>query len=333
MLRGLLGWCVLILAAALCGCGRFSLGSLAFPPRQIDGFSLHVWDDSYIGGATFQGLGLSIAERGDAVEVDVAVKGAVHLKALYFDLSYDAERFRPESAQPTGAMGPAEDLLHLSVFREAGKVYYGQIVAHPEQQRGLYGDSVLVRLSFRQEPALRYAAMGIEDPGYPSTELTWDGLGTLSWRYYNSGDYDQNGLVNLADLTPIAVHYGAESPGGAGMPFPVEDEASVVDGNGNGLIGLDDITRIGAYFGSRVVGYNVYHSLDPGDFHGQWGSVDDPALRLGSLPTVALPDTPPAGRRLFTYAVAPVGPGGYYWVRPTDGVSDGSSSNFVTVNW
>jgi len=35
----------------------------------------------------------------------------------------------------------------------------------------------------------------------------YDTTYTLSWRYRNLGDYDQNGTVGISDITPIAIHY------------------------------------------------------------------------------------------------------------------------------
>ncbi|OPX22754.1 MAG: hypothetical protein B1H03_03515 [Planctomycetales bacterium 4484_113] len=35
-----------------------------------------------------------------------------------------------------------------------------------------------------------------------------DGTYTLTWSYKNVGDYNQDGIVNVMDLTPLAVHLG-----------------------------------------------------------------------------------------------------------------------------
>src|SRR4051812_24186778 len=46
----------------------------------------------------------------------------------------------------------------------------------------------------------------------------------VRWEYFNYGDYDMNGLVNAADLSPIAKYYGMRS----GEPY--WPEAKWVDG-------------------------------------------------------------------------------------------------------
>jgi len=41
-------------------------------------------------------------------------------------------------------------------------------------------------------------------------EFDWDSGGTygkLVWIYVNDGDYDQDGIVKIDDITPVAIHY------------------------------------------------------------------------------------------------------------------------------
>src|SRR5438552_196800 len=42
----------------------------------------------------------------------------------------------------------------------------------------------------------------------------YDVTHTLSWYYALPGDYDQNGEVNISDLTPLGVHFGQSTGGG-----------------------------------------------------------------------------------------------------------------------
>jgi len=77
----------------------------------------------------------------------------------------------------------------------------------------------------------------------------------LIWHYRNSGDYDQDGSVGIADITPIAVHYGEA----------VEEDYSlqdVIDGSGNDVIDIADITPIAMHYSSEVAGYSIQGSDD-----------------------------------------------------------------------
>ncbi|MCH7472045.1 hypothetical protein IIA79_03730 [bacterium] len=90
----------------------------------------------------------------------------------------------------------------------------------------------------------------------------------LEWSYVNVGDYDQNGEVNIADLTPIGQHFGATSAD-AGW-----ETAQLADGDANNEVNIADVTPIGQNFLTQVVGYRVYggYMLD-----GPWelmGAVD-----------------------------------------------------------
>ena len=124
------------------------------------------------------------------------------------------------------------------------------------------------------------AAAATGDSSRP--QLSFDsGTNTLSWRFSTSGDYDQNGEVNISDLTPLGANFGASSGGGA---FPYATALSVIDGDGNGEINISDITPIGANFGVRTTSYNVYTTLDAGDYPPGNGA----ASTLAALGTVAL---------------------------------------------
>ena len=51
------------------------------------------------------------------------------------------------------------------------------------------------------------------DDADPVADLDWDrdsptGSVELSWSYHNVGDYYQDSLVEISDLTPVAAHYG-----------------------------------------------------------------------------------------------------------------------------
>ncbi len=108
----------------------------------------------------------------------------------------------------------------------------------------------------------------------------------LSWTYRNVGDYDQNGLVNVSDLTPLAqywqkqaiyddpaIHGGLKywpsglplADGGVGdTDLPAAGSGAdnwriaMVDGDANGLVSLSDITPIAVAFNADVGSYAVY---------------------------------------------------------------------------
>jgi len=147
---------------------------------------------------------------------------------------------------------------------------------------------------------------------------------TLGWGYFNSGDYDQNGEVNVADLTPLGLHFGEVGP------FAPDSAQSVIDGDGNGEINLADVTQIGLNFGRRVEGYRVYVADSVSGYPAEGSAPNGAGVSLVDSVPLARASAGTA-RRWLTTQVVPTEYKQYYWVRPYDGDSDGTASNAVEV--
>jgi outer membrane protein assembly factor BamB len=137
--------------------------------------------------------------------------------------------------------------------------------------------------------------------------------GALRWSYLHPGDYDQNGEVNIADLSALATSFGKRGPFAAGS------REGLIDGDGNGEIGLSDVSPIAANFGSLISEYCVFRSNDPADYGRQAGGK---ARLVGST---VLADGKGSGRLQFSFQT--VMQNGYcYWVTPMSGQQPGSPS-------
>jgi len=161
-------------------------------------------------------------------------------------------------------------------------------------------------------------------------QLSWDDdITALRWGYCCLGDYNQNSLVEVADITPLGVNWQEQSTDFPAA-FPYSAELAVVDGNSNGLIEIADITPIGQNLQARVQAYNVYASDSLSDYPSDAADSNGDATLLGSVP---FPEGPsPAGqRRMFSFAVSDPQPETYFWVRPTDGSSEGMPSNYYLL--
>ena len=158
-----------------------------------------------------------------------------------------------------------------------------------------------------------------------ATVLSWDDeAGVFQWRYYSAGDYDQNGLVGVSDLTPLGVHFGKSSGGGPFDPSTVE---SVVDGDSNGLIGVSDVTPIGQNFGVKCQGYRLYFSTEETDVPDIPVEPNGAGTQMTAELALSEATGTPAERKQFSYAPDETPPEGYYWVRPYDGQELGTPSN------
>ncbi|MCB1217748.1 hypothetical protein KDL44_10160 [bacterium] len=118
---------------------------------------------------------------------------------------------------------------------------------------------------------------------------------TLRWTERLVGDYDRNGLVNAADLVPLAQHFGeivsyrsVPDTGGiegwpTGLAYAPEDAANWrlarIDGNMDGEINAGDVTPIAQHWQQSLSGYRVYR---------QHGDQESAELLAGPQETLGL---------------------------------------------
>lgn len=154
-------------------------------------------------------------------------------------------------------------------------------------------------------------------------QLTWDAdAGDLSWYYAHPGDYNQDGLVTVNDITPLGVNFDTEGP------FSIDSALSVVDGNADGWITVNDITPIGQNFNKSVERYQAFHSDSLDDYPATNTAPNGEGATL--LGTVQLKNNPLQAnkRRLFTLHLSTPPASGYGWVRPLSNEFDpGTPSN------
>jgi hypothetical protein len=198
-------------------------------------------------------------------------------------------------------------------------------------------DTAVSRLEFRLSPASAdihkyYWVRPVDDDGVegiasePLTQIgleaprddrsaalaEWDaGTATLTWGYYSTGDFNQDGGVNIADLMSVGVHMGHAVP-----PDPNAIEA-VIDSDGNGVIEMVDSRAVDDHWLTEVTGYNVYASTSLIDYPQR--NDEPPALEpIGSVSLWSATGEGFYERLHFEFTVADPLPGMYYWVRPTD---------------
>ena len=151
------------------------------------------------------------------------------------------------------------------------------------------------------------------------------GTYTLTWHYRNEGDYDQNGSVSIADITPIAMYYGQEVP-----PDGENTLVGVVDGSGNGVVDIADITPIAVGYMTEVAYYVVEGTqslLDP------WQYVVevpfDDAIGIGRLRY----EVPLYSLDYQTYHITPYNSANEAGVTSVDTLSSHSIEVSGTVEW
>ncbi|MEP0814993.1 MAG: TIGR03790 family protein [bacterium] len=234
--------------------GEFGVKAPAYPALAD-----RAWDTIELGG----GLSLRYAsgpavtayaetESGNTV-VTVSSERAQQLAELISELHFDKSGWHGVSAEFAGALADAQVTLveaSLPGRIAAGAAFAG--LAPVQIERG----EVLARFVVAPGPARSPSQAG---PHPPSGVANKPGLLSVSfadlpprllvqWNQRNTGDYDQNGEVGVADITPIALFYGATSG----------TVLAVADGDQNGEVGVSDITPIAINYLSTLTGYNVY---------------------------------------------------------------------------
>lgn len=320
-----------LLALALSGCGTGAMSAAPGFTHSASGFTLTVLPESFAMGGAASAFRLAVGQEGAQTLVSVEAEQARGLKALYCKLEYDALRLTPLSAG-AGDIWPPGGSIQLSVLDRPGSAYFGSVLIHPDLQPGLSGSATLAVFRFRQGAMLlggpvRTASIPPRTDRSATTVSLDAPAKVLSWGYYNNGDYDQNQLVSLSDLQPIAVHFGE----GDGSPFDPASVQSVIDGDINGLITLGDITPIAANFQNHVEAYNVYTSANASDAPSSNGEVSKIAF-TAHLGIVQLQGVKTAERLHLPYTFSDIVGDKYYWVRPADGADEGTPSNILHHN-
>jgi hypothetical protein len=116
-----------------------------------------------------------------------------------------------------------------------------------------------VSASFDVVPQAHQASMPPVGAGNVIHDLNVAGAGagqvTLSWTQMNAGDYNFDGFVNVADLVPLAVHFGQSYDRQAAGADQLSNYW--IDGNADGQLGIADMIAIGANYYSYIHGYDI----------------------------------------------------------------------------
>ncbi|MCB1222052.1 MAG: hypothetical protein H7A35_10260 [Planctomycetales bacterium] len=294
-----------------------------------DGFTLKVLDSSFLFGDRAQ-FSLSVSETDGLSTVTVATD-ATDLRGLHMQLDYDSNALHPvDASMDSWPEFNNDNQLSLVVSDVPGSVYMGSTIVHPQSNPGANGRFSVASVSFAAGGSLGERRISAVPAGSGSRipDLSVNaGNGDVSFSYNNVGDYDQNSVVGIADITPLGVNFNADPADGDKYPF--ESALSIVDGDSNGLITLADITPIGVNFGNQIESWTLYGGVAD-DYPADAASGNGEASALG---TVAFADDTGASKAQFRsrYEVNMsdiVGSGAVsFWLRPVSESTEGISSN------
>ncbi len=140
-------------------------------------------------------------------------------------------------------------------------------------------DELVRQLTLRAEGKL--ASVAPSGAGAQVRDLAYDtGTGELTWSYANAGDYNIDGIVGVADITPLATYFGANTTDGLGN----DALEAWLDGDGSGVIGIGDITPLAMGFGFEVDSYMIMSGDAPTTAFTQTGSAGFSMRNTSTIP-------------------------------------------------
>jgi hypothetical protein len=277
-------------------------------------FTLSVDDGTYLDGGSGE-LYMTTAQTEGGVEVQVRARDAKALKACYFELQYNPAVLNPVAAQAQALAEDGAQVLELARMADAGSVQFGAVLAHYDEQPGFSGDGLLATVRFERAafaPQVRAAsdaaqlqmeiyAFGIDLNRRSRMEYDPE-TNQVKWYYFQPGDYDQNGEVNLADLSRLGKFFLSQIDT-VHNPAVYTEAKYVVDGDGNGEINIADLVPIAAGYGTQVSGYSVHAMDNVGLGYPYYKSQIDTGdqYQFGNVPFSAAQGDKSAQRVWFTF--------------------------------
>jgi len=313
---------ILVIAWSACGGSSRSTTPLIAVGGGAESLKLVMLDDD---GITPVADDDRFELRADGMTVQVIAKDLMDCERAYFMLRYPASEMTPLEME-RGELLPEDETVALSLNHEPGEVVMGFARIRPDEHGGLNGSGELFTLRFAHGTGAggRSAAAAPEGSNNRVQDLDVSPVGAdtyhLQWTERNMGDYNVDGTVNIADITPIASRYGNAVGDG------VDDlRDRPVDGDEDGAIGISDITPLAMNYGSRLDGYIVYRRTG---LYEEFTPVSAMIQRYlnngeGVLPSYAYDDVGVTVGEYVSYEVRPVDDSG---AEPVEGVGSRDQS-------
>ena len=255
-----------LLSALQAGCGgsegKVTLASnVELNGPGVESFTLTDLSDHEL----TQGLVFDVVNSDN--QVAVVIKTVAPLQEAFGSLKFDTNSYAPVETKWNEDLLDGES-VYLVLTNQYGEVPFG-VVRLPE---GSELAEEIITVKFKREPQLATrriskAPLGdVNAVGDLAATPVEGGTVELEWSERNVGDYDNNGEVGVADITPIAQNYLAVLGDGEGD----EDWEQLIDGDGSGDIGIADITPIATNYLSLIAGYHVYRGIELPDGEVSW---------------------------------------------------------------
>ena len=251
-----------------------------------------------------------LTESGDSITVRVLTTEELSLpEGLLALVRFNPQRLNPCGVRINEELFPEGRYIRFSLLQARGHTPVAVAAVKGNQMPSFPSGSELFRIHFAREPQppsrqASKAPIGPSNKVELTMVLSSDRL-RLQWAERHMGDYNLDGVVSIADITPLASHFN-EAVG-------LDERKQVIDGNGDGVINIQDLTPLAAQYFTTLSGYDVETAFVAE------GSSDEPVF--ARLPNEVFPDhptversvpNPPTGWPIYYFSFFPDGFGTYY---------------------
>jgi thiol-disulfide isomerase/thioredoxin len=255
--------CALWCAAWIASCGANSSSSPA--PHSSSNFAVTLEK----GSGTFTPQ-VNVSSDSTHAVVTISTSDASDLAAAYMHLSYDASKYTPASVEFGTMLGTDGNVLNLALTDIAADVPIGICQVATSGIIPVSGSGTLATVHFTATP-FQGKSVSATKPPTPVinrvSDLAIIGQDTqsvtLHWTEHHPGDTDNNGEVNLSDLTNVGKY----------LNMVVQDQADplavgMADCDGNGTVTINELTTIGQNFNTVLDGYVLFTDASATETYG-----------------------------------------------------------------
>jgi len=240
-------------------------------------------------------LVVAAAPGPETTTLSVRIEQAVDVKGVLFTLRFPARDFHAGAVEFGSFLGGLDEVVALAITSQPGEVPVALVRVRPDTAVGVSGSGEIVRIALQPGPVTPPRSISRAPDG--NANKPWDltlletGIPDhyqLRWHEVNTGDGNNDGNVNIQDVTPIAMRFGAWTDDGGN-----DEWDDLIDANRDRVINIADVTGIAMNFGTQLAGYNIYFA----DISDPLPNLEEPGASL----SVLRPASPGKSRVLYTY--------------------------------
>ncbi len=228
------------------------------PSKDLGNSSFSVTPVEVKGSSEF-----SVSLRGDEANpvLSIRAENADNLRGVALYVILPSNDYEVVNVEFSDFLGTPDSTITFTADPQGNELPIALFRIHPEEVTGVSGSGELAKifLEKRESASSRSVSKAPSGDNNKVTDLTLvpagDNLYNLTWKEKNIGDYNNNGKVEISDVSPLAAEFLKTR---AQMPPEKQELFDILDGNGNDRIEIGDIAPLAGNFFSECIGYDVY---------------------------------------------------------------------------